>query len=125
RRARGEAAELPRRASGTLRIVSILFEIAAGDRRLLILEDRHCRPHAPEAESLVERLLAGYGIENDLLVPARQLDEPADDLPAEPLALMGRQDGDVADVRTIAAVGDRAARADETPVVVDETAIQT
>ena len=57
---------------------------------LLVLEDGHGCLHAKEAKLPVEGLLAWNGIEDDLLVPARPLDEVADNLLAQASALMAR-----------------------------------
>lgn len=49
-------------------------------RGSLILEDRHGRRHAFEAELGVERFFTRRGIQNDLLVSGGQADQSGDDL---------------------------------------------
>ena len=59
---------------------------------------------AHEAELAVEAFLAGHRVQDDLLVPARRVDEARDHLAPQPGALMAGQDGDVADVGAVGAV---------------------
>ena len=87
---------------------------------LLVLEDGHGCLHAKEAKLPVEGLLAWNGIEDDLLVPARPLDEVADDLLAQASALMARQHRDVADVRTVCTISQCPTSCDEAGVLVHE-----
>src|SRR6187402_3769784 len=95
--------------NGFAKEASPLIQVAPLQRQALVLEDRHGGAHAHEAQLLVEVFLAGYRVENDLLVAVRQLQEPLHDLPSEAQALMAWQQGHVADVRAIRAIGQRAA----------------
>jgi hypothetical protein len=65
---------------------------------------------------------ARHGVQDDLRVPARQLDELVDEGLAQPAALVAGQDRNVADVRAIRTVGQCAARRHEHAVLVGEAA---
>ena len=88
-----------------------------------MLEDRHRRAHPPETEALVERLLPRHRVQQDLAVTAGPVDEPLDHFPAEPGALVRRMHRDVAQVRTVDAVGHGPACGDE-PAAVARQALE-
>ena len=89
----------------------------------LILEDGHGRKHAPEAKPSIERLFAGDRVQNDLLVPVRELDELGDDLLADARSLMGWKNRYIADVRTVRSVRKRSPSADQSSLLPCEAAV--
>lgn len=93
-------------------------QVAALQLLLLVLKDGHGRPHAQEAKLFIERLLAWNGIQNDLLVTTRALDEVTNDLLAQASALVAWHDRDVAEVLAISSISQPPTRADETGVLV-------
>src|SRR5690242_3996062 len=106
-------------SGATSRMGASLFVNQAGSQRpLLIPKDRECRAHAPEAELLIEALRARLRVQDDLRVSRRQLLQLVDDRAAQAAALCIRMDRDVANIRTVGAIGQSAARAHELALVV-------
>ena len=67
----------------------------------LVFEDGHGREHAPEAEPSIEGLFARDRVQDDLLVPVRELDQFGDDLLADARSLVSWEYRYIADVRTV------------------------
>src|SRR4051794_40627904 len=99
-------------------VVLRFIQVTALQLLLLVFEDRHSGLHAQEAELHVEGLLAGYCVEDDLLVSTRHLYEIDNDLLAETDALVAGQDCNVADVRAVRSISQCPTRANQASVIV-------
>jgi len=84
----------------------------------LVLEHRHGRGHALEAQALVKAFLARHAIQDDLLVISALRHQPLDDGFAEALALVLRQQGHITQVSAIAAIGQGTACADQAALTI-------
>ena len=89
-------------------------------RLLLVIKDGHGGFHSEEAEPLVELLLAGHSVEDDLLVAARLTHEIANDLLTQSRALMRWQNGYVANVGAVRSICQCPTSSNKTTVLVYE-----
>lgn len=78
-----------------------------------VFEDRHGRCHASKAKTLLEGLRARHRVQNDLAVRRTQANQPSNDFFAKSLPLVARPHGDIAEVGTVAVVGQGAAGPDK------------